>query len=72
MKKTAVLEYNMTTDRYEIEGVALHAGYPVDVIRDDGSVFQTSIEHDDQGWYLVKWSDRNIGGLIVDPSTVIL
>lgn len=70
--KTSTLIFNSNSQRYEIDGISLHAGYPVDVIKDDGSVFQTSIEHDDKGWYLVNWNDRNIGGLTVDPSTVIL
>ena len=57
----------MSSRRYEVDGVALHAGFPVDVIKPDGSVFETRIESDSDGWYLVGWPDRSIGGLTVKP-----
>ncbi|MBF4176238.1 DUF5348 domain-containing protein [Lactobacillus paracasei subsp. tolerans] len=62
----ATIEYNPDSQRYVIDGVELHAGYPVTLILADGSDFETHIESDAGGWYLVglKDSDRyNIAGL---------
>lgn len=63
------LFYNSSSDRYAIGEVDLHAGYPVTVIREDGSKFDTRIEHDQAGWFLVglEPDDHAIDGLTVVP-----
>lgn len=66
------LKYNAASDRMIIGDVELHAGYPVTVIQRDGSKFETRIESDRDGWYLVDFPQEgmcghDIAGLEVEP-----
>lgn len=57
-----MITYNSETQRYEIDGMGLHAG---DFIQDVGRNYVDRIEYDAKGRYLVKDHDYNIYGLIV-------
>lgn len=58
--------YDGASERYEIDGIGLHAGWPIDVIKADGSRIETRIEHDENGWYLVGIENRNLSDLNVE------
>lgn len=61
------IHYNADAQRYSVDGVDLHAGFPVTVIKNDGSKFETRIEHDEGGWYLIDWpKPYDIEGLKVE------
>lgn len=70
--KTETVTYVADSGRYAIGGVELHAGYPVTVIERDGSKFDTRIESDAAGWYLVDYPQNgmklhDLEGLKVAP-----
>ena len=66
------LKYNVASDRMMIGNVELHNGYPVTVVLRDGGRFETRIESDRDGWYLVDWPEdgmrgHDLAGLKVEP-----
>lgn len=68
----AKLKYNTASDRMMIDDVELHNGYPVTVVLRNGERFDTRIESDRDGWYLVDWPQdgmrgHDIAGLEVEP-----
>lgn len=68
----ATLKYNAANDRMMIGNVALHNGYPVTVVLRNGGRFETRIESDRDGWYLVDWPQDGmrghaIAGIKVEP-----